>query len=144
MAGSAAPDLAYVTRGWWGPAGTPMWFDGHRLQNVLVVAAAASLLAVAIRRVVLPVLPLALPEMGRLHLHDFRSLAFVSHRWWVTFTSAIVGIATHLLLDAFTHEDGSGVGLFGGVLSARLLVLGGRSVHGYTVLQYGGSLVMAG
>lgn len=144
VAGSAAPDLAYVTRGWWGPGGIPMWFDGHRLQNVLVTGAVASIIAALTRRVVLRVLPLALWDAGSLHLHDYRTLAFVRHRWWVTFASALIGIATHLVLDTFTHEDGSGVGLFGGALSARVVVIGGRSVHGYTVLQYGGSLLMAG
>ena len=55
--------------------------------------------------------------------------------------SALVGAVTHLVLDAFTHSDGSVVEI-GGPLQASLFQLGSRTVHAYHVLQYGGSVVL--
>jgi len=143
MVGSAAPDLAYVTHGWYGPAGIPLWFNGHRLQNVVLLGAMASLLTAVFRRVVLPVAPLAVGDAGSFHLHDYRSLAAVRHRWWVIWASAMVGIATHLALDSFTHDDGLAVRTAPGLLAARLGTFHGKVIHTYSVLQYGGSLVLA-
>jgi hypothetical protein len=138
-----APDLAYVSRGWWyGPWGIPMWFDGHRLKNILVVAVGASLLAAIVRRWVLPVLPLALPDGGPFHLRDYRYLARVRHRWWVTVGSALVGAITHVVLDAFTHSDGAVSGS-SGFFQTPLFEVGSRTIHLYTALQYGGSIVLS-
>jgi hypothetical protein len=142
VVGSAAPDLAYVTRGWgYGPWGIPLWFDGHRPQNVAAVAAGATVLAWVIRWWVLPVLPLALPDGGRFHLRDYRFLAQERPRWWITFLSALAGVVTHLVLDAFTHSDGSAVEI-SGPLQISLFTVGSRTVHVYTLLQYGGSVVL--
>jgi hypothetical protein len=142
VAGSMAPDLAYVTRGWWyGPWGIPMWFDGHRPQNLFVVTAAATLLAVVVRWWILPVLPLALPDGGSFHLRDYQRLSLVRHRWWETVASAFVGAVTHLVLDAFTHSDGAGSGS-SGFFQTPLFGVGSRTVHLYTALQYGGSVVL--
>jgi hypothetical protein len=119
-----------------------MWFDGHRLKNILVVAAAASVLARVVRRWVLPVLPLALPDGGSFHLRDYRHVAGVRHRWWITFGSALVGAITHVVLDAFTHSDGAVSG-GSGFFQTPLFDLGSRTVHLYTALQYGGSVVLS-
>lgn len=106
VVGTMAPDLAYVTRGWgYGPDGIPLWFDGHRLGNIFVLSLGALLLTVVVRRVVLPVAPLALPEAGRLHLHDYCYLSQHRHRWWVTYSSALLGALIHLGIDVFVHPD---------------------------------------
>jgi hypothetical protein len=142
VAGSMAPDLAYVTRGWgYGPWGIALWFDGHRLQNVATVAAVATVLAWIVRWWILPVLPLALPDGRRWHLRDYRYLADEHPRWWLSFLSALVGVGTHLVLDAFTHSDGSVVEV-SGLLQTSLFSVASRTVHVYTVLQYGGSVVL--
>jgi hypothetical protein len=144
VAGSVAPDLAYVTRGWgFGPWGMKMWFDGHRPQNILVVAIGASLLACVVRYWILPVLPLALPRAGPFHLRDLRHVSNRRPRWWATLGSALVGALTHVVLDAFTHADGSVVEV-GGPLQAELFDVGDRTVRVYSLLQYGGSVVLAG
>lgn len=143
MVGSAAPDLAYVTHGWYGPAGIPLWFNGHRLQNVVLLGAMASLLTVVFRRVVLPVAPLTVPDCGVFRLRDYRSLAAVRHRWWLSWGSAMVGILTHLALDSFSHSDGLAVQSVPGVLAASPFSVGGRAIHVYSLLQYGGSVVLA-
>ena len=143
VAGSIAPDLAYVTRGWgYGPWGIAMWYDGHRIQNLLVTALAASVLAWVVRCWIMPVLPLALPNLGRFHLRDLRHVSVRRPRWWATIGSALVGAVTHVVIDAFTHADGSGVEV-GGPLQVALFQLGSRTVHVYTVLQYGGSVLLA-
>jgi hypothetical protein len=60
----------------------------------------------------------------------------------VTYLSALVGAITHLVLDAFTHSDGSVVEV-GGPLQASLFEVGSRTVHVFHVLQYGGSVLLA-
>lgn len=102
--GTIAPDLAYVTVGWgYGPWGIPLWFEGHRLAHVPTVAALACVLTLVVRRVVLPVAPLLLPDSGPWHLRDLWYLSRSRSAWWVTAGSAVVGVLTHLALDAFTH-----------------------------------------
>ena len=143
VVGTMAPDLAYVTQGWgYGPWGTPLWFDAHKLANLPLVTVAAALLAVVVRRVVLPVLPRALPDVGDLHLRDYCTIAGHRRRWWVTLGSAFVGIATHLALDAFTHPDGAAVEAVG-FLRSPLFGFAGHEVRIYTLLQYGGSAVLS-
>ena len=62
VVGSMAPDLAYVSSGF-GYVGTvALYFSGHRLQNLLLLALFGTLLTVVVRRLVLPVAPLLLPD----------------------------------------------------------------------------------
>ena len=108
MVGSIMPDLWYVTKGWgFGPAGIPMWVDGHPLavqpQYCIVPG---MLLTLLLRRVVMPVVPAALPKAGFLRLRDYRLLALSRYRWWITAYSVALGSLTHLILDAFTHRNG--------------------------------------
>ena len=143
VVGSMAPDLAYVTQGWgYGPWGMPLWFDGHKLANLPTVVLAAAALSIVVRRVVLAVLPRMIPDGGVLHLHDYRNIADHTRRWWVTLTSAFVGVLTHLVLDAFTHPDGAVVEAFG-FLRITLFDIGGHSVRIYSVLQYGGTVALS-
>jgi hypothetical protein len=143
VAGSMAPDLAYVTNGWgYGPNGTALWLDGHRFANLPTVTLGAALLAVVVRKVVLVVFPLAVPDGGMLHLADYRNIARDTPRWWITLLSALVGAFTHLFLDAFTHPDGAVVKSVG-LLQGTLVTIGGHSAHVYTALQYGGTAVLS-
>ena len=101
------------------------------------------MLACVVRFWILPVLPLALPDAGRFHLHDLHHISERRPRWWTTPVSAFVGAITHVVLDAFTHSDGSVVQV-GGPLQASLFQVGGRTVHVFHVLQYGGSVLLGG
>lgn len=57
-------------------------------------------------------------------------------RMMVIVVSILIGAASHLLLDAFTHRGAWGVEMFP-VLQETWLSVGGVSLAGYKVLQYG-------
>ena len=141
VAGSVAPDLFYVTTGWgWGPWGIRLWFDGHAVISIPIVTVLAAVLAVVVRRVVLPVVPLAVHDAGDFHLRSWWTISIRRPRWWVTILSAGVGVLTHLFLDSFTHGNGwvvQNVSLF----NTPLFNVAGHSVALYSILQYGGSLL---
>jgi hypothetical protein len=142
VAGSMAPDLAYVTNGWgYGPWGIALWFDGHRLANLPTVTIGGALLAVLVRKIVLVVFPLAVPDGGVLHLADYRNIARRTPKWWVTLGSALVGALTHIVLDDFTHPDGAVVQAVG-LLRTNLFTIGGHTVRIYSLLQTVGSVVL--
>jgi len=143
VAGSMAPDLAYVTSGWgYGPWGIALWFDGHKFANLPAVAIGGALLAVLVRKVVLVVFPLAVPDGGMWHLADYRNIARRTPSWWVTLGSSLIGALTHLVLDAFTHQDGAVVQAVG-FLRTSLFTIDGHSARIYSVLQYGGTVVLS-
>ncbi|HKY15643.1 MAG TPA: DUF4184 family protein [Microthrixaceae bacterium] len=103
VVGTMAPDLAYVSSGWrYGPWGVPLYFDGHRWQNQLLLAVFAWVLVWVVRRVVLPVAPLAVAGAVGAPL---AALGSVRHRWWVTYLCVLVGALTHVVLDELTHVD---------------------------------------
>ena len=64
-------------------------------------------------------------------------LSRVRHHWWVTAYSALVGVVTHVVLDAFTHSNGFVVEQFG-FLQAHLVTVAGVELAFYKLLQYGG------
>ena len=141
VAGSVAPDLFYVTNGWgYGPLGMYMWFDGHAVRNQFWVVALAVALTVVVRRIVMPVLPLALPDVGGLGLRQYAAAARHRYPWWITWGSAAVGAASHLVLDSFTHSNGAVVKAFT-PLQTKVFELAGHGVSAAGVLQYGGSVV---
>jgi hypothetical protein len=59
---------------------------------------------------------------------------------WAVLVSLVVGAATHLLWDAFTHEDGFIVEVYP-TLHALLWEVGGYRVFTYKVLQHGSTLI---
>lgn len=141
VAGSVAPDLFYVTIGWSkGPWGIDLARDGHRVTSLLPVVVLACLLATVVRRVVLSVVPLVVPDGGLFHFHDYWAISRRRHRWYVTAYSALVGAITHLVLDSFTHVNGFVVEHLD-VMRRPLATVGGKPVVVYTVLQYGGSVI---
>jgi hypothetical protein len=134
-----APDLFYVTNGWgYGPWGVSLWFDGHSLRNQFWVVALAVVLAVLVRRVVMPVLPLGVPDVGGLGIRQYAAAARHRYPWWITVGSAAVGVASHLVLDAFTHRNGAAVEALP-ILGQRLFAVAGHGVSTAALLQYGGS-----
>lgn len=137
VVGSIMPDLWYVTHGWlYGPAGIALWVDAHHpdqfvVHNLLV----GCLLTVILRRVVAPVVPLAMPDLPPFHLHDYQLLMLSRHRWWVTAYSVAVGALTHLLVDGFTHADQFGVEWLPW-LGETLFTVASYDVAPYKLLQY--------
>jgi hypothetical protein len=57
------------------------------------------------------------PDLGPLRLHSYRAIADRHPGVLVTLVSAIIGVASHLLLDAFTHDGRWGASWLG--LDAR-------------------------
>jgi hypothetical protein len=51
-----------------------------------------------------PVIAIHLPSGGPLALRDYGSLSAARHRWWITAYSALVGAASHLVLDRFENR----------------------------------------
>lgn len=141
VAGSVAPDLFYVTNGWgYGPFGWSLWFDGHAARNQFWVVLLAVVLTVVVRRIVMPVAPLALPDLGGLGIRQYAAASQHRHRWWVTVGSAAVGAASHLVIDSFTHTDGAVVQAVP-ALRTSLFQVAGKQVSIAAILQYGGSVV---
>jgi len=55
-----------------------------------------------------PTVAAHLPAGAPLALRDYSVLGTVRHHWWVTATSAVLGAASHLGWDAFTHAGVDG------------------------------------
>ncbi len=97
--GSMSPDFAYVV------SRTPLMFWAHTLPAIVWFCVPATVIASwLVARVLAPVLPDHLPDLGAFHMHDYRGLA--THRFTVlgTAASAAFGAWTHVVLDAFTHK----------------------------------------
>ena len=97
VAGSIAPDLAYVADGYGGT------IHGHAWHAPLWWALPLTLVGARVIRWALPTVVAHLPSGGPLALRDYGVLALVRHRWWVTALSAVLGAASHIVWDAFTH-----------------------------------------
>jgi hypothetical protein len=99
--GSMAPDMAYVIS----RSRFSVW--GHGFPGIITfcvpVTFAVSWLVV---RVMAPIVPDHLPDLGQFHLHDYRGLA--THRFhFVRFIVwAQLGALSHVFLDEFTHNWG--------------------------------------
>src|SRR5262249_8729009 len=60
--------------------------------------------------------------------------------WWVVPASLLLGAVTHLVWDAFTHEEGPAVRALG-FLRAHLFSVGTYRVFVYKILQHGSTLM---
>jgi hypothetical protein len=63
--------------------------------------------------------------------------------WMLLFLALAIGIASHIMLDSFSHREGWGVEHVG-FLTNTHLELAGRSLAAYKLVQYFGSLVGLG
>lgn len=98
VAGSAAPDVAYLCDGF----GFPV--QAHRWPAALWFGLPAALLVTLLIRHGAPTVAAHLPDRpGLLALPDYGALGGVRRGWWKTVVSALLGIATHLLWDLPTH-----------------------------------------
>ncbi|GIF69226.1 hypothetical protein Ais01nite_72610 [Asanoa ishikariensis] len=94
--GSTTPDLAYLLDG----SGLPVWPFSHQLVGLVFWCLPLTLLGCALVRRAAPVVAAQLPAGGRFALRDYGALRFSGHPWHVTAGSALVGAASHLVLDA--------------------------------------------
>jgi hypothetical protein len=95
--GAVAPDLPYAVEGY------GVVFHSHAWHAPLWWALPVTLLGARIVRWAAPVVAVHLPSGGPFALRDYGVLGGVRHRWWVTAWSAVLGAASHIVWDAFTH-----------------------------------------
>ncbi|MDZ4994531.1 DUF4184 family protein [Clostridium perfringens] len=72
-----------------------------------------------------------------------RTEQFGLHSWregLVFIYSALLGMVTHIIWDAFTHKTGFFVEHIS-FLQKKVLTLGGYNIYGYSLLQHGSTLV---
>lgn len=105
--GSMAPDLAYAFSG-------PLRIDSHEWPATATVVVPLTLvLATVIRWSTASVAAAHLPDVGPARLHSWRVLHRRQPSWWITVTSAALGVFTHVALDSFTHPGRPGARLLG-------------------------------
>lgn len=138
LIGTMAPDFAYVL------TGTPLQIWAHAFPGLLTFCVPVTLVVAWLGvRVLAPVLPAHLPELGDFHLRDYRALA--AHRFAPVRAagSALVGALSHVGLDHLGH----GWGWFAlhwpayqsVVLPGTFL---GRPWSVFRLVQYAGHLVL--
>ncbi|GLW33360.1 DUF4184 family protein [Actinoplanes regularis] len=93
--GSMAPDLAYALDG----SGLPVWPLSHQVVGLVGWCLPLTLVLTCLIRRAAPVLAGHLPDAGPLALRDYGALRTARHRWPITVCSALVGAASHLILD---------------------------------------------
>ncbi|MGY0232673.1 DUF4184 family protein [Longispora urticae] len=134
--GSTAPDLPYSVF-----AVLPNTPSAHNLWGVLLWCLPVTLLGCRLTRWAAPAVAASLPGWGR----DYAVLGGVRHPWYVTVCSALLGAASHLFWDGFTH-DPAGHGWATGVLTPLGTEVAGTPLWWF--LQQGstvfGALAVAG
>jgi len=97
VVGSAMPDLGYVAQG------LTVAIPSHAWHSLLWFSLPLTLVASALVRRAAGTVAIHLPRGGQLSLRDYGVLASVRHPLAVTAVSALLGAASHLLWDTFTH-----------------------------------------
>jgi hypothetical protein len=93
--GAASPDIAYLVDG----SGLPVWPLSHQLHGLILFCLPVTLLGCLLVRRAAPVVAAHLPAGGPFALRDYGALRSSGHAWWITAISAVIGAASHLLLD---------------------------------------------
>lgn len=95
--GAATPDLAYALGPW-------LNRQSHTAIGVIVWAVPVAVLAALVtRRWSASGIFACLPDLGPLRLRSYRVLAARRPPAWQTLTSALLGAASHVVVDGFTH-----------------------------------------
>jgi hypothetical protein len=130
--GSMAPDFAYAF------AGSPWAIESHDMRGVLLFCLPVTLIVSwLIARLLAPVVPDHLANLGSFNIHEYRGIA--THRFGILRSPlcAVIGATTHVLLDQFTHGSGF-VGRFAfRFIPIRVTYIRGYAVNSYDVLQFG-------
>lgn len=137
--GSLSPDFGYYTRHF------DLAKQAHSLPGLFMLCLPAGLAVAAgvmlLRRVVIDLLP-------QPHRHALSTLAG-GHRWpglqgWLALCAAVVvGAATHVVWDSFTHSHGAAVQQWP-FMQAQLVHIGERSFLVYNTLQHASTVLGAG
>jgi hypothetical protein len=132
--GSIAPDMAYVLS----RSRFAVW--AHGFPGVITFCVPATFVASWIAvRVMAPVVPDHLPDLGRFHLRDYRGLATHQFHFVRFVVWAELGALSHVFLDEFTHDWGwfaNHVSWYDNrIIPGRVL---GREWTVYRVFQYTG------
>lgn len=126
MIGAASPDVAYAFDG----SGLAVWPLSHQPIGVFVWCLPVTVVLSALVRRAAPVIAAHLPRGGPFALHDYGALRRSRHRWWVTAYSAVLGAASHLVLDLIGAVAGPvaewSLHLAGAVATAAVLLSIGR------------------
>ena len=95
MLGSMAPDAAYVLDG----SGLPVWPFSHEPLGLIGWCLPLTLIGTRVLRTAAPAVASHLPSGGSFALRDYGAISAARHRWWITAMSALIGAASHLVLD---------------------------------------------
>lgn len=86
--------------------GGELGIDSHTWPSAVLLGVPIGLaLTVAIRRIVAPLAPTVLPDLGSFRLRSYGVLAHRRPPWWMTIVGVFIGIVTHVVLDWFTHGE---------------------------------------
>lgn len=130
--GAAAPDLGY----------TVLRTASHSWLGALVYALPLTLLICAVlRRGAATGIAANLPDLGPLRIRSYGVLPCRRPGWVVTLVSASMGVASHIVLDSFTHSGGFGAQLVGFDRGLTLPWWGETTIAG--VLQHTGHVVLS-
>jgi hypothetical protein len=102
VVGSTAPDLSYPLS----PFGLLLFT--HQWLSLLWWSLPVTVVLSTIVRWSAPAVAAHLPADRWFALRDYGVLGRAWPRWWITVTSALVGAATHLFWDGFTHPPEGG------------------------------------
>jgi hypothetical protein len=91
-----APDAAYLLDG----SGLPVWPFSHEPLGLVGWCLPLTLIGTRVVRSAAPTIVVHLPNGGSFALRDYGAIRAARHRWWITALSALIGAASHLVLDA--------------------------------------------
>jgi len=109
--GSAAPDLGNAVVGG----------GNHGLASIMFSVPFTLIMSALIRWRAGAGVFANLPDLGPFRVHSYRVIVTRRPAWWITLLGACFGVATHILIDAFTHAGRWGATWVG--LNDHLLTL---------------------
>jgi hypothetical protein len=130
-----APDAAYVLDG----SGLPVWPFSHEIPGLIGWCLPLTLLGTWILRRAAPTVAAHLPTAGSFALRDYGAIGAARHRWWITATSALIGAASHLVLDKIEQEVSLAEYVFHALGVVAMLVVGLHIGRGRLISRWYGT-----
>ncbi|GIJ52712.1 hypothetical protein Vau01_002280 [Virgisporangium aurantiacum] len=118
--GSMAPDAAYVLDG----SGLPVWPFSHEPLGLVGWCLPLTLIGTRLVRSATPTIVVHLPNGGSFALRDYGAIRAARHRWWITALSALIGAASHIVLDTVEQHVPMAEYVFHAVGIAAIIVVG--------------------